>query len=61
MQKLGRDRELRAFLDETIGKLRIIATWLEPFMPTTAAKLTELLAAEKPLKRGAPLFPRLEP
>jgi methionyl-tRNA synthetase len=61
MQKLGRNRELRAFLDETVGKLRIIVTWLEPFMPTTATKLTELLAAEKPLKRGALLFPRLKP
>jgi SAM-dependent methyltransferase len=34
---------------------------LQPFMPATAARLQESVFGEKPLKRGAPLFPRLKP
>jgi methionyl-tRNA synthetase len=59
MQKQGKDRQLREFLDETVGELRSIAYWLEPFMPATAQTLRESFGAGKFLKRNAPLFPRL--
>ena len=59
MQKQGKDQQLVPFLDETVRELRSIAYWLEPFMPSTAAKLRESFFGVKPLRRGAPLFPRL--
>jgi methionyl-tRNA synthetase len=61
MQKRVEDQQLRGFLDEAVNGLRSIAYWLVPFMPATAARLRESLFGQKPLKRGAPLFPRLEP
>ena len=61
MQKQGQDQQLREFLDEAVRGLRSIFYWIEPFMPGTAVKLRESLFGEMPLKRGAPLFPRLKP
>ena len=61
MQKQGQDQQLREFLDEAVRGLRSIVYWIEPFMPGTAVKLRESLFGEMPLKRGAPLFPRLKP
>jgi methionyl-tRNA synthetase len=60
MHKQGKQQQLRQFLDETVGELRSLAYWLEPFMPATAARLRESLFGERPLKRGVPLFPRLK-
>jgi methionyl-tRNA synthetase len=60
MHKQGKEQQLRQFLDETVRELRSIAYWLEPFMPATAARLRESLFGARPLKRGAPLFPRLQ-
>jgi len=59
MKKQGKDQQLVPFLDETVRELRSIAYWLEPFMPLTAAKLRESFFGVKPLRRCAPLFPRL--
>jgi methionyl-tRNA synthetase len=59
-QKRGKHQQLQEFLDETVKELRSIVHWLQPFMPATAARLHESLAGERPLKRGAPLFPRLK-
>ena len=60
MQKHGKNQQLREFLDETVTELRSIAYWLQPFMPGTAVRLQESVFGEKPLKRDAPLFPRLK-
>lgn len=47
-----------AVLSQAVIALREIADYIEPFMPATAKKLREQLA--EPLKKGDPLFPRLE-
>ena len=59
LAKQGKDEALRAFLDEAVGRLRIIAHWLEPFLPETAEKLRCTLDG-RPIQRGDPLFPRLQ-
>ncbi|MDX9971962.1 MAG: methionine--tRNA ligase [FCB group bacterium] len=58
LAKQGRDAELKVFLDEMVLGVRVIAHWLQPFLPGTAAKLTALFK-EGPVERGEPLFPRL--
>jgi methionyl-tRNA synthetase len=60
MENQGKKQQLHEFLDEMVTGLRTIAYWLEPFMPGTAARLQKSMFGEKPLKRGAPLFPRLK-
>lgn len=47
------------FLDEMVTGLRCIGCWLEPFLPDTAEELNRRFGGGTPLRRGAPLFPRL--
>ena len=58
LQKQGDADKLSAFLEEMIEGVRIIAHWLEPFMPDAANRMKASFN-EGPVKRGEPLFPRL--
>ncbi len=60
LQKQGRAADLAAFLDEMIASLSVIAHWIEPFTPGTAARLKAMFLPDRPIERGDPLFPRLE-
>ena len=59
LQKQGRTAEVKAFLGEMVQGLRVLAYWLEPFMPGTAGKLAAVYAPGRKLVRSEPLFPRL--
>jgi methionyl-tRNA synthetase len=58
LAKLGKDQELKSFLDEMVAGIRNIAHWLQPFLPGTAEKMAGVFK-EGPVERGEPLFPRL--
>lgn len=60
LQKAGDTDALNAFLADSVLVLRRIGRWLEPFMPGTAEKLTAMFTPGQAIKRGEPLFPRLE-
>ena len=53
--------QLPGFLNEMVWCLRLIAGWIEPFMPNTAAAMKKHLGQHKAVAEGekiAPLFPR---
>ena len=55
---------LRPFLHEMIWCLRLVAGWIDPFMPDTASRMHMQLGVGKPSAAGVeplkvpPLFPR---
>lgn len=51
--------ELKAFIYLLVIVIREVAREIEPFMPLTAASIGEQLG-EKTVKKGTPLFPRIE-
>ena len=59
LSKEGRVPELEAFLGVLAAALRSIASELAPFMPHTAGAISEQFSCEV-LKKGLPLFPRIE-
>ncbi len=60
LQKQNKAAELATFLDEMIAALRVIGHWVEPFLPTTSARLKAMFRSGAPIQRGEPLFPRME-
>ena len=53
--------ELPGFLNEMVWCLRLIAGWIDPFMPNTAEAMKKHLGTRKAVAEGekiAPLFPR---
>ncbi len=53
------EKELDKLLENYVREILLIAKYLSPFLPTTAAKIAQQFS-EKPIKSGAPLFPRLQ-
>ena len=49
----------KQILLELVACLRLVALWLEPFMPTVATEMQKRLQAGK-IEKYPPLFPRLE-
>ena len=50
---------LKAFIRLLVESIRVIAAEIYPFMPCTAESITQQLGEEK-IKKGNPLFPRIE-
>ena len=59
LKKEGRTKELEVFGAVLVASLRAVARQLAPFMPDTAAKITEQVGGDA-VKKAAPLFPRIE-
>ncbi len=59
MLKAGRTEQLEAFLNNAIQRIRSLAVWLEPFMPSTSTILAERLKPGRALSKSDNLFPRL--
>jgi methionyl-tRNA synthetase len=51
--------DLRNFIRLLVDVIRTVAVLAEPFIPLTAASIQEQLGGDT-VKKGAPLFPRIE-
>jgi methionyl-tRNA synthetase len=57
--KAGRHDAVRNTLADWVNELQAIAYWLQPALPNTAAAIERVLGGG-PIRRCAPLFPRIE-
>ena len=57
--KEGKDQQLKAFIRLLVQAIRVVGQELTPFMPKTAEAIILQLGADK-IKKGDPLFPRIE-
>lgn len=59
LQKAGNTADLEAFLGEMVDGIRRIGYWVTPFIPGAASQMAKTFAGG-PVKRGKPLFPRIQ-
>lgn len=57
MAKAGKTDEAKVLLGEVANTVLDVSEWLQPFMPETAEKIAK--AFKLPVKKSAPLWPRL--
>ena len=57
LAKEGKTAKLNSVLKQAVSGIVTVAHWLEPFLPETAGKIQQALAAQ-PITKVAPLFPR---
>jgi methionyl-tRNA synthetase len=59
LAKVNKTEELKRFILVLVGVIRNVERAVSPFMPQTATSIQEQLG-EKEIKKGNPLFPRIE-
>ena len=59
LAKAGKNKEVEKILNKAAGEVYQISQLLVPFLPETAEKIGKIFSAKK-IKKGEPLFPRLE-
>lgn len=60
LAKQNKQDELKAFIRFLAEVIREVSVYIEPFMPRTSQSIREQIGQDK-IKKGAPLFPRIEP
>ena len=58
LAKAGKTKELTKILNQAASGIYQISQLLKPFLPETAEKMEDIFTAKK-IKKGEPLFPRL--
>jgi methionyl-tRNA synthetase len=59
LAKEGKAKEVQKILNQAVKEILKISFLLQPFLPETAEKIAAVFTAEE-IKKGEPLFPRLE-